>query len=286
MTTRIVNPMEEPETPAAAAAPTGKKTTSEAQLRANRENAQKSTGPKTEAGKDASRRNANKHGLYQEIPQPIGQGPFAEDADDFDRRVAEINESLAPRDGLEAFLCGQIVVEATRSRRLGRVEGVLLAGSGSNTSPDYDAVKKELELAIVLLEYLKDPQRSEPGPWRTELIDFIDRHTDYWNPPPISDRGRTSLPERLNEVIRNQWKDEKSAKEWAEAQRSDLQSQLDAMSKWDEERVAEDLVRRLDTLGAISTRATRNLQRLLVEYRRARERVIESDVNEPDESEI
>ncbi|MEO7145146.1 MAG: hypothetical protein ABI165_16740, partial [Bryobacteraceae bacterium] len=37
--------------------------TSAAQLDANRANAQFSTGPKTEAGKDASKNNAFKHGL-------------------------------------------------------------------------------------------------------------------------------------------------------------------------------------------------------------------------------
>jgi hypothetical protein len=36
---------------------------SEAQVRANQENAKKSTGPKTEAGKEASRANAYKHGM-------------------------------------------------------------------------------------------------------------------------------------------------------------------------------------------------------------------------------
>ena len=36
---------------------------SEAQIRANRENAQRSTGPRTEAGRQSSRLNSLKHGL-------------------------------------------------------------------------------------------------------------------------------------------------------------------------------------------------------------------------------
>ena len=40
-----------------------KKTPAEAQLKANRENAQKSTGPKTDEGKKAASKNALKHGL-------------------------------------------------------------------------------------------------------------------------------------------------------------------------------------------------------------------------------
>ena len=40
--------------------------TSSKQIQANRANAKKSTGPKTEAGKARSRRNAWKHGLTAE----------------------------------------------------------------------------------------------------------------------------------------------------------------------------------------------------------------------------
>ena len=41
-----------------------KRPISERKLRANRANAKRSTGPKTEAGKAASRRNALKHGIF------------------------------------------------------------------------------------------------------------------------------------------------------------------------------------------------------------------------------
>jgi hypothetical protein len=46
------------------------RTTTEAQINANRENAQKSTGPRTAEGKAASSRNGLKHGLRAvRIPQ-------------------------------------------------------------------------------------------------------------------------------------------------------------------------------------------------------------------------
>lgn len=44
--------------------------TSESTLRANRRNAQASTGPRTRAGKDRSKQNARKHGLTATDPNP------------------------------------------------------------------------------------------------------------------------------------------------------------------------------------------------------------------------
>ena len=47
---------------------------SDAQIEANRRNARNSTGPRTEAGKERSRRNALRHGLAAEhIPQRFVQ---------------------------------------------------------------------------------------------------------------------------------------------------------------------------------------------------------------------
>lgn len=45
--------------------------TSEPASRANRRNAQASTGPQTRAGKDRSRQNARKHGLTATDPNPV-----------------------------------------------------------------------------------------------------------------------------------------------------------------------------------------------------------------------
>src|SRR5215472_10692703 len=60
--------------------------TSYRQIEANRRNALKSTGPRTEAGKEASRRNAVRHGLTAETI--IGA---MEDADDY----AAFEEAIA-----------------------------------------------------------------------------------------------------------------------------------------------------------------------------------------------
>ena len=90
---------------------------SEKQVRANRRNALKSTGPKTPEGKAAVRLNANKHGLRaQEVLLP-GEDPEA---------LKELDENLRaelqPVGELENLLVDGIIAAHWRLRRLRRVE--------------------------------------------------------------------------------------------------------------------------------------------------------------------
>jgi hypothetical protein len=81
----------------------------------NRENAQKSTGPKTDAGKAHSRTNATRHGLTSQAPLITGESEEAWNA-----FRDELLASLAPVSGLETAL-------ATRAAqllwRMGRIAG-------------------------------------------------------------------------------------------------------------------------------------------------------------------
>jgi hypothetical protein len=78
---------------------------SSAQIAANRENAKKSTGARTEAGKQASSRNAFRHGL-------AGHG-FAllewEGAETFDRIKAEFEREHQPTTPTESVLVERMV---------------------------------------------------------------------------------------------------------------------------------------------------------------------------------
>ena len=85
---------------------------SEARLRANRENAAKSTGPRTDEGKDISRRNAQTHGLTGAVLVPPGQEMEAV-AD----RVRDWSASLKPADEFEAWLVEFAVVASVRMDR-------------------------------------------------------------------------------------------------------------------------------------------------------------------------
>jgi hypothetical protein len=91
--------------------------TSAAQIEANRRNARHSTGPRTEAGKAASSRNALRHGLRSD--QLI---LFDETVEGFETFHAELCDSFAPGDAAESILVERIAVCHWRLRRVWRAE--------------------------------------------------------------------------------------------------------------------------------------------------------------------
>jgi hypothetical protein len=95
---------------------------SEKQNRANRQNAQKSTGPKTPEGKAAVRLNAAKHGLLSKETLLPGEDEAAL------KELAErLRAELQPAGELEGLLVERIVAAHWRLRRLGRVEAGVFA---------------------------------------------------------------------------------------------------------------------------------------------------------------
>src|SRR3979411_1484627 len=91
-----------------------------AQITANRANAQKSTGPRTDAGKSASRFNALQHGLdAQSLVIPGG------DTAEYDPPHRASTASLPPASPAEAFHIDAMIRADWNKRRLGRVEAQL-----------------------------------------------------------------------------------------------------------------------------------------------------------------
>jgi len=84
----------------------------EAQIAANRRNAQKSTGPRTPQGKAAVAKNPLKHGLLarQEVID-------TEDQAEFDTCRDQILQELAPEGPIESILAERIVTLSWRLRR-------------------------------------------------------------------------------------------------------------------------------------------------------------------------
>ena len=92
----------------------------EAQILANRANAKRSTGPRTEAGKQASRLNALKSGLYSESLVIRG-----EHACDLDQLTAEYHREFHPVTPRERDLVDTLVRNEWIIRRMGLIEAEL-----------------------------------------------------------------------------------------------------------------------------------------------------------------
>jgi len=102
--------------------------TSEAQIQANRRNAEHSTGPKSDTGKCASARNAMKHGAYATSAVAIPRGFFAEDEAEIREYLDSLIADLHPRDGLELEMATRVAVLLLRLRRTSRLESETVAG--------------------------------------------------------------------------------------------------------------------------------------------------------------
>ena len=95
-----------------------------AQIRANRNNAKKSTGPRTEEGKARAAKNSLKHGLLARDTVLPGEAP-----PDFDRQLSALEADTQPANSLEFELVRQIADAQWRMRRLTRLETGFLAAA-------------------------------------------------------------------------------------------------------------------------------------------------------------
>src|SRR5690348_13427984 len=101
-----------------------KRKTSQARIEANRRNAQKSTGPRTEEGKARSSANAITHGLSSLKALPLGPGCFLAMEDDkqyqemFDGYIATYN----PQHRDEMDLLREAVYAKFRQERIWHAE--------------------------------------------------------------------------------------------------------------------------------------------------------------------
>jgi hypothetical protein len=90
---------------------------SDKQLQANRANAQKSTGPKTEEGKSTVSKNAITHGLRSARLVIEGEDPAQ-----YNYFRNDMIQELLPIGAMEEFLFDRIVHAAWRLRRIGSIE--------------------------------------------------------------------------------------------------------------------------------------------------------------------
>lgn len=131
------------------------------QDQSNCANAQKSTGPKTSAGKAIVSKNATRHAILSERMLVDGENP-----DELAQLRQELNAALAPVGIVERTLVERICVSIWRQRRLVRAEtaGLALAAQPRRIADD---VSRELDLALT-------NRLSED-----ELVPFDPRHAQW-----------------------------------------------------------------------------------------------------------
>ena len=95
-----------------------------AQIKANANNAKKSTGPRTKGGKSRAAKNALKHGLLARDTVLPGEDPA-----DFDRQLSALETDIQPANSLEFELVRQIADAQWRMRRLTRLETGFIAAA-------------------------------------------------------------------------------------------------------------------------------------------------------------
>jgi hypothetical protein len=120
--------------------------TSLLQIEANRRNALRSTGPRTDAGRAASRRNALKHGLTAERIIL-----FDEHRDEFERFYGDLIAALKPRGPMEHQLAERIAINAWRLRRAYRVESGLFERARSAWREGATEQTSDIDLIFIRL---------------------------------------------------------------------------------------------------------------------------------------
>ena len=115
------------------------------QIEANRENARKSTGPRTETGKAASSANALRHGLTAECLVLLPD----EDGDAFERLRKGVIADLAPVGALQEVLAERAAVLLWRLDRVARMEAELFI-HGDLALDRTSLVREELDAIVPL----------------------------------------------------------------------------------------------------------------------------------------
>jgi hypothetical protein len=113
-----------------------------AQIKANRANAQASTGPKTAAGKLASSRNNLRHGLCAKQLVLPGENPA-----DYDALRLELHVDYAPGNTAEATLVDQIAEHTWRLQRVRRAETAM-----------FDKLMRNMDTDLAIARAISDPE--------------------------------------------------------------------------------------------------------------------------------
>ena len=139
----------------------------QAQIIANRRNAQKSTGPQSPKGKSAVSRNAIKHGLSAR-QAVIG----LESREEFDLYRQEFLDELAPQTPMETMLAERIVNLSWRLKRITHIQNLTINAlkTPEKSDPMIEKLKKQFKFDN--FDEAQENQSSEQVLGRMAIKDF------------------------------------------------------------------------------------------------------------------
>ncbi|MDE0184118.1 MAG: hypothetical protein OXP71_01540 [Candidatus Poribacteria bacterium] len=159
--------------------------TSLAKIESNRRNAQKSTGPKTQAGKEKSKMNAIKHGLVaQATVIPVGEAK--ESDSEFTQLLDRVIAEFEPQGFIEEILAERIAICYWRLRRaayaeVGEIRKALDTAKGETSEEDLSRLliaTSKYRGYLHRPEMLAELQSTEAG--LDFLIEFLnDARTEF-----------------------------------------------------------------------------------------------------------
>ena len=139
---------------------------SEKQNAARRENAKKSTGPKSAAGKSCASQNARKHGLTSE---KVGI-EFMEGKAELDAHRNSILAYYNPQNPMEMYWADQIVLAQWRTKQLARWESGIFNDAVNRTWEDN--TDQEVEGAEDLEQYITNIEPREKYTTQNWMISY------------------------------------------------------------------------------------------------------------------
>jgi len=113
----------------------------EKQIHANRENAKKSTGPRTDEGKHRVSRNGLKHGLLSTVCVIPGEDPA-----DYDKHLSGYQDQYWPSNPFEHALVRQMADAEWRLQRISRLQAAYLTSAVTNRRDHHNEYRAEKPL--------------------------------------------------------------------------------------------------------------------------------------------
>jgi hypothetical protein len=163
----------------------------EAQIAANRRNAEASTGPRTAEGKARVSRNSTTFGLYSagDVVRPEEESLYQAFCEDF-------QQQLAPQGAMETSLAAEIVHAAWRLRRCAKAESALETQSGLDPMLDPATAAAWNSIDRARAQALRHFQRASAELRRLQT-ERQDRDDKDLKPTPVPDARPQLLPNKL-----------------------------------------------------------------------------------------